>query len=126
MEQCPGGGLTSHSLVGAFDINIIPLHSISALQNTIAKFWQQLAAPPPSRATNTPNPAVVLLPYCSLSPPIPEHQRNIICEKIHRLADLSECSTTKEGREALRDLLEEMGGVAEEMIEFWEQEFMLE
>lgn len=47
----------------------------------------------------------------------------MITEKIGRLADLAECATTEEGREALRDLLE-MG--AEDVIGFWEEEFVLE
>lgn len=50
----------------------------------------------------------------------------MISEQIQRLADLSEISTTKEGQEALRDLLSDTGAAADEIIGFWEQEFVLE
>ncbi|CAG8950344.1 hypothetical protein HYFRA_00006837 [Hymenoscyphus fraxineus] len=129
-EKTRGNGMGAYlslqaSLVGAFDINIIPLHSVSSLSVTIGKFWQQIAASPRSQSTATANPATVLLPYCSLKPPIQEHLRNIITENVHRIGDLSELATTREGKEALRELLPETGTDADDIIGFWEQEFVL-
>ncbi|KAG9229278.1 hypothetical protein BJ875DRAFT_475317 [Amylocarpus encephaloides] len=131
-EKAPGSsGIIAYmdlqtSLIGVFDMPILPLHSLSSFQNSLNKFWQQLAAGSSNTNANSGlNPAITLLPYCALNPPLPEHPRNVLSEACHSLAEVSQAATIRDGQRGLRSLLSESNSAAaEDVIGFWEQEYM--
>jgi hypothetical protein len=71
------------------------------------------------------NSVTALLPYCSTNPPIPEHLRNILSDVCHGIPGLAQAATTKEGQQGLRQWLPETGE-ADEIMGFWEQEFVVD
>lgn len=72
------------------------------------------------------NPAATLLPYCSTNPPIPEHARNVVSDLCRSIPDVSRLATTQEGQTALRQWLSDAPAVAEDIIGFWAQEFIVD
>ena len=73
------------------------------------------------------NPETALLPYCSNNPPIPEHARNVVSDLYHSIPELSQAATTPAGRQALMEYLTDPSlTVAEDVVGFWEQEYIAE
>ncbi|CZR50982.1 uncharacterized protein PAC_00857 [Phialocephala subalpina] len=110
-----------------FDIPVMPLTTLTNLQSTLSSFQRQLfnsrsAASSASRL----NSVVALLPYCSNNP-LPEHARNVLSDLVHSIPDLAQAATTREGQAALRQWFSDsMPQVAEDVIAFWEQEFIVD
>lgn len=72
------------------------------------------------------NPAVSLLPYCSNSR-LPEHAHNVLSDLCHSIPDLAQAATTRDGQMGLRQWFSDsMPQVAEDLIAFWEQEFIVD
>lgn len=118
--------LTPDSLLTSFEMPIIPLFSVSSLQETLFKFQRQLIATRRDMQTPKANPAFTLLPHCSLNPPIPEHPRNLLSDAFHSIAELSQTATTREGQAHIRQLVSEPNStVADDILGFWEQEFLV-
>jgi hypothetical protein len=122
-----GSQLTRFSILGVFDMPILPMYSIASFQKAVDQFRQQVSAiTRPDRVSNG-NPAVILLPYCTLCPPIPEHTRNVLGEGYHSIAELAQAATTGEGQIALRSLLPESSpSVGDEIVDFWAKEYCIE
>jgi hypothetical protein len=104
---------------------ILPLFATSSLLQTISTFHRQLFQ------SHTPlpalNPATALLPYCSNNPPMPEHARNVLSDICQNIPQLSQAATTRDGKVALRRYLTDpSAAVAEDVIGFWEQEYIAE
>jgi hypothetical protein len=75
----------------------------------------------------TMNPATALLPYCSNNPPIPEHARNLLSDICHSIPELSQAAMTSDGRKSLKEWLTEPSlAIVEDIIGFWEQEYIAE
>jgi hypothetical protein len=117
--------VTKHSIHGIFDIPIIPVFALSSLEKTLENFLPHPAEPPKSSPSLNINPTVALLPYCTIKPPVPDHQQNQLMENCHSIADLAQVATTAEGQDWLRMVSEPSRQVAEDMIAFWEQEYCL-
>jgi hypothetical protein len=114
------------SLLSTFEIPIIPISSVSGLQQFVSSFQRQLVQ---ARYTLRPpaNPATELLPYCSVSGLIPEHTRNVLSDICHSMPELAQAATTQEGQAVLRQWLAEPSpAVVENIIEFWKQEYIVE
>ena len=79
-----------------------------------------MAARKTAVSTTRSDPSLRLLPYCSVNAPIPEHDRNVLSEIYHSIAELAQAATTQEGQEALKKWLD--GPLAENVIQFWEEE----
>jgi hypothetical protein len=116
-----GSQLTRFSILGVFDMPILPMYSIASFQKAVDQFRQQVSAiTRPDRVSNG-NPAVILLP------PIPEHTRNVLGEGYHSIAELAQAATTGEGQIALRSLLPESSpSVGDEIVDFWAKEYCIE
>ncbi|TVY45122.1 hypothetical protein LOCC1_G002608 [Lachnellula occidentalis] len=126
-EKSPNGnGTISYmnlqcSLLSAFEIPTIPLFSTRSLLDTLFKFQRQLAAT--REEIHIPR-AISLLPYCTLKPPMPEHPKNLLSDVCHTVGELAGAATTRDGQAYIRSLVSEPGStVAEDIIDFWEQEF---
>ncbi|EPE32399.1 hypothetical protein GLAREA_07532 [Glarea lozoyensis ATCC 20868] len=115
------------NILGVFDMPILPLYSIASFQQTLDKFRRAVSSSTKPKSVSSGNPAVVLLPYCTLRPPIPEHTRNILGEEYHCIAELAQAATTPDGQVALRRLLPDpSNSVVDEVIDFWAQEYCTE
>ena len=114
------------SLLSAFEMPIIPISSVSGLQQSVASFQRQLVQ---ARYTLRPqaNPGTTLLPYCSVSGLIPEHTRNVLSDICHSIPELAQAATTQQGQAVLRQwLAEPSSAVVEHIIAFWKQEYIVD
>ena len=110
---------------------VLPLPEVAALQRTLLGFQRQFVM---ARANMLPsNPRTALLPYSTNSPPIPQQVLSILNEMCSSLPELSQLGTTREGKQALREALSNIarGGqrgtqAAEDIIEFWAQEIVVD
>jgi len=121
-----GHQLTLSSLLSNFDMPILPLFELDMLQKTLCAFQQQLV----NTRQATPsapqiNPLAGLLPYCSTNLPMPEHARNILSDVCQSIPLLAQAATTNDGQQLLRQWLPSTGE-AEDIIGFWEQEFVVD
>ena len=118
--------LTYNSVLSNFEIQIFPLFGVELLLKTLLDFQQQLVR---SRGAldqaQKLKSVTALLPYCSTNPPIPEHPRNVLSDICQSIPGLAQAATTQEGQEGLRRWLPETGE-AEDIIGFWEQEFVVD
>lgn len=115
----------SSLLSSNIEMPILPLSTVSSLIQTISAFHRQLFQS--HTYLSTINPATALLPYCTNNPPIPEHARNVLSDICHGIPDLAQAATTTEGRRGLKSWLTEPSpAVAEDIIGFWEQEYVAE
>jgi len=107
-------------------MQILPLFGVDLLLKTLVEFQQQLIR---TREAKDPAPnlksVTALLPYCSTNPPIPEHLRNILSDVCHNIPGLAQAATTQDGKQGLRHWLPDTGE-AEDIIGFWEQEFVVD
>jgi hypothetical protein len=118
--------LTLSSLLSHFDMTVLPLFEIGMLPKMLLTFQQQLATTRKATASVPQiNPLTSLLAYCSTNPPIPEHVRNILSDVCKSVPLLAQAATTKDGQELLRHWLP-CTGEAEDVIGFWEQEFVVD
>ncbi len=104
----------------------MPLSTLSSLEQTLANFQRQVVNTRTKAARPRVNPLVDLLPYCTSNPPIPEHQWNILSEICHNLPSLAEAATTPDGQKAIRNSLSETPKVAEDILGFWREEFIVD
>jgi hypothetical protein len=114
------------SLSPIFEMQVLPLFGVDTLLKTIIGFQQQLVytreAVDPAPKLNS---EIALLPYCSTNPPIPEELRNILSDVCHSMTGLAQAATTQDGQQGLRNWLPNTGRV-EDIIGFWEQEFVID
>ncbi|KAE9381481.1 hypothetical protein N431DRAFT_476303 [Stipitochalara longipes BDJ] len=114
------------SVLANFEMQILPLFGIELLLKTLMGFQQQLVyCREASDQAKKLKSVTALLPYCSTNPPIPEHLRNVLSDVCHSITGLAQAATTQEGQEGLRQWLPETGE-AEDIIGFWEQEFVVD
>ena len=119
--------MISASLLSIFDIPILPLDSVPSLQTLLFAFQRQLVHARKEASKPRANPIVTLLPFCSNNPPIPEHARNIVSDVYLSIPYLAQAATTQDGQKDIRRWLSGTApGVAEDIIWFWEQEFIAE
>jgi hypothetical protein len=116
---------TRSLLSSGIEMHIIPLCSISSLSQTLSTFHQQLFRS--HHPTPTANSVNALLPYCSNTPPISEHARNVLSDICSSVPELAQASTTLDGQKWLKSWLTEQSSVtADDVIGFWEQEYIAE
>ncbi|TVY42300.1 hypothetical protein LSUB1_G001054 [Lachnellula subtilissima] len=131
-EKSPNGNGTipymniQCSLLSAFDMPTIPLFSTRSLLDTLFKFQRQLVSTRAEIYMPRARPDVTLLPYCFLKPPMPEHPKNLLSDVVHTMGELAGAATTLDGQKCIRSLVSEPGStVAEDIIEFWGQEYLV-
>ncbi|KAH8603058.1 hypothetical protein B0O99DRAFT_697677 [Bisporella sp. PMI_857] len=115
------------SLLTTYDIPIIPLFSVASLQDALFGFQRQLIASRRSVSAPVIDPLTTLLPYCSVNTPIPEHARNVLSDICHSIADVAQAATTQDGRDTLKKWLQgPSSSIVEDIIGFWEQEYIVD
>lgn len=121
-----GTSINFDSLSG-FGIPVMPLTTLANLQSTLSSFQKQLYNSRLAAASiPRPSPVITLLPYCSNNP-LPEHARNVLSDLVHSIPDLAQAATTRDGQTALRQWFSgSMPHVAEDVVAFWEQEFIVD
>ncbi|PVH85833.1 hypothetical protein DL98DRAFT_511366 [Cadophora sp. DSE1049] len=131
-EQTPKGNGTialMHLQVGIFstlEMPIIPLFSLSTLQTTLSNFQYQLVHKRRSATPSPIQPAISLLPYCTNNPPLSEHARNVVSDLCHSIADVACAATSADGQLGLKAWLDpSVQGVAQDIIDFWEEEIIV-
>lgn len=113
--------LTTRSTMEHFDMPILPFTSIGCLPATVTAFCKELhdraARHPQSAFRRGPGSAQLLLPYCSVNPPLPEGQVHILSDITDGVRDLASKASTTDGQRVLREWLDERD--AEDVISFW-------
>ena len=72
------------------------------------------------------NATTTLLPYCTIRPPMLESQIELIATACQSIPDLAQAATTLEGQQGIRNRLANMPEAAEEMIDFWKEEIIMD
>jgi hypothetical protein len=111
-------------LASSFEIPIVPLHSVLTLQSTLVGFQKQIIQT--QKSTTPPNidPRTSLLPFCSIGGCIPEHPRNILSEMCHSIPELAQAASTKDGKDVLEQWFSGVPQFMEDIVGFWEQEYV--
>ncbi|KAI1385061.1 uncharacterized protein F4822DRAFT_382082 [Hypoxylon trugodes] len=109
------------SLVGEFEMPIIPVSSIQAVQPNLMAFYHQISSG--SRAPRTTNPAQSLLPYCSDRPPLSEHAVNVLTDITSSMGTLLDTVSTPAGQTEIATFLE---NDSESIVSFWAKEYLVE
>lgn len=100
---------------------IIPLLSPMEFTSTVMAFHHQLTTnEAPAKRVDA---VRSLLPHCSYMHSLPEHTVNILSDITADFKDLIRKATTTNGKHHLRDHL---GDDAENLIHFWQDEYMVE
>ncbi|KAJ4397214.1 hypothetical protein N0V93_001438 [Gnomoniopsis smithogilvyi] len=108
------------------DIPLVPLQNIAELPATLSKFHRALLQGDAfKRTAQDAGPGVleVLLPYCSLYPPLNEHSINILSDLTVGFADIANKVSSEDGRAQILDYFGQEE--AERIILFWMQEYLL-
>jgi hypothetical protein len=106
---------------------IIPLISVSSFLTTLISFQKQFVQTACTRSSIIPNPVTTLLPFCTVDGSIPEHASNVLSDICHSIPELSQAATTPDGQIGLRQWLSDQPpAVVQNIIEFWEQEYVAE
>jgi hypothetical protein len=102
---------------------IIPLSSALSLQATLFAYHRQLLQLRDVPAVT--NPSTAMLPYCTESPPLPEHTLNVLSDIFRNFKELVMAATTANGQEQIREWLGAPSPQhAEGVIAFWLQEYV--
>jgi hypothetical protein len=106
---------------------IIPVSSVSSLQEAISSFQRHLVQSRLAARLPQIKPSTALLPYCSVNGRIPEHARNVLSNKCNSIPELAQAATTRDGQDGLKQWLAEPSpALAGNIIEFWTQEYIVE
>ncbi len=102
-----------------FEMPILPLTALEDLPTVMASFQRNLHPPQALRATLSPTRA--LLPYCTILPPLSEHETNVLSDICSSLRDLADKATTAGGQAMIRDYLGAQSG--NNAASFWLKEY---
>ncbi|KAM3077691.1 hypothetical protein ACMFMG_007015 [Clarireedia jacksonii] len=114
------------SLLDNFQMPLLPLYSIEKLLPTIHMFHKRLLSPGVQRTINA---QFELLPSCMIGTGMTEHTRNILSDICHSLPELVQAAISSDGQDKLRQWLSDnrdSSQAAEDVIDFWKQEYLLE
>lgn len=115
-----------------FELPVVPLQSAEDLPATLMKFHRSFLQADASsrqrhiRSQHRSQSAVatqVLLPHCAISPPLSEHNANILSDLTNNLADLCSQVSSKSGQARIAEILGQ--SEAERIVLFWAQECLL-
>ncbi|KAI6093716.1 hypothetical protein F4821DRAFT_4305 [Hypoxylon rubiginosum] len=109
------------SLIGEFEIPVIPVNSVQAVLPNLMAFHRQISTS--SGPRKTADPARSLLPYCSDKPPLPEHVVHVLSDITSSTRDLQDTMSTPAGQMKMAEFL---GNNAQNAISFWADEYVAE
>ncbi|OBT59467.1 hypothetical protein VE04_00294 [Pseudogymnoascus sp. 24MN13] len=104
------------------EVSIIPLNSLRALSTAIFVCQRQLLQAKPIIALVSP---VTILPHCAARAQLLEHTRNVLSDMFHGFSELAAAATTADGQNAIKEYVPDKGQ-AEQAIEFWLSEYVVE
>jgi hypothetical protein len=118
-------------LLSKMEIPLLPLSAIASLPGILCGFQRQIVSTRSAASRTRVDPLTTLLPYCTINPPMPEHARNVVSDLYSSIPALAKAATTREGKEGIRQYLSDIPSVAgrtvaEDVIDFWRQEFLVE
>ncbi|RAL62505.1 hypothetical protein DID88_005070 [Monilinia fructigena] len=112
------------SLMTTSKIPILPLASASQLLTALQSFQRQLCIVPSSRKVDA---QYELLPFSNVGNAMTQHTRNILSDICHSIPELAGIATTSDGQGQLREWLSEPNpNSAQNIIDFWKREYLLE
>ena len=103
----------------------MPLFSISSLQATLVAFRPQLVQTTVGATPASIDPRITLVPFCSANKRLSEHTSHVLSDICHSLSEIAQSATTSDGQEYLKKWITEPNAV-EDIIGFWEQEYIVE
>ncbi|KAK8125491.1 uncharacterized protein PG998_001250 [Apiospora kogelbergensis] len=106
-------------LIKGREMPIITISSLDAMPTTLSAFHRQLFTAGGGKKAP---PALSLLPYCSGGERLSEHTVNILGEITTGMKDLSAKATSAQGQQ---QLVEYLDAEAEQAINFWKGEFIV-
>lgn len=112
------------SLMGSFEMPVLPVDSVKAVPATLMAFHRQLGTS--SSSTEPANPARDLLPYCSASSKervLSEHTVWLLTDLTSGFHDIVNKISTSAGRAILDEYL---GPEAEKVLSFWSRDYTVE
>ncbi|OBT67511.1 hypothetical protein VE03_03758 [Pseudogymnoascus sp. 23342-1-I1] len=104
------------------DISIIPLNSLRALSTAIFVCQRQMLQ---TKQIVAPVPPLTILPHCSARTQLQEHTKNVLSDMFHGFSDLAMAAKTAVGQNAIREYVPDKGQ-AQDVIEFWLIEYVVE
>ncbi|TEY85190.1 hypothetical protein BOTCAL_0016g00440 [Botryotinia calthae] len=112
------------SLMSAFKMPILPLMSVPKILSIVQPFQRQLCIVPSSKRVDA---QYELLPFSHIGNTMTEHTRNILSDICHSIPELVRTASTTGGQERLREWLSEPNPEsAQDVIDFWKREYLLE
>ncbi|KAF7958788.1 hypothetical protein EAE96_002321 [Botrytis aclada] len=112
------------SLMSTFKIPILPLMSVPQILSVVQPFQRQLCIIPSSRRVDA---QYELLPFSHVGNTMTEHTRNILSDICHSVPELARTASTTDGQKRLREWLSEPNPEsAQDVIDFWKREYLLE
>lgn len=102
---------------------VIPVHEAAAAPRVLQVLHQRLSTSRAHRASRTPNPARILLPYCSDRPPLSEHTVNVLSDITTGFRGLLDGMSTGAGRATLEEYLD---ADADRAMAFWREEYLVD
>lgn len=119
------------SLLTKVEMPLLPLSAIASLPAVLTAFQRQLVSTRSAASVPLPTAVSALLPYSTTDPPMPEHARNIVTDICPNIPSLARAATTEDGKQGIREYLSDImsangGPVAEDIIAFWDQEYVVD
>ncbi|TGO62703.1 hypothetical protein BOTNAR_0110g00150 [Botryotinia narcissicola] len=112
------------SLMPAFKMPILPLISVPQILSIVQPFQRQLCIVPSSKRVDS---QYELLPFSHVGNTMTEHTRNILSDICHSVPELARTASTTDGQKQLREWLSEPNSEsAQDVIDFWKREYLLE
>ncbi|TGO41352.1 hypothetical protein BHYA_0023g00620 [Botrytis hyacinthi] len=112
------------SLMPTFKMPILPLTSVPQILSIVQPFQRQLCIIPSSKRVDA---QYELLPFCHVGNTMTEHTRNILSDICHSVPELARTASTNDGQRQLREWLSEPNPEsAQDVIDFWKREYLLE
>jgi hypothetical protein len=109
------------SLVGGFEMPVLPVNSICTIESHLVAFHRQLSTN--GGAQKIPNPTQNVLPYCSSTHRLSEHAVNVLTDLTSTFRDMLDMIANPTGRAKIEKYLDQEADAA---ITFWQEEYLAE
>ncbi|TGO84909.1 hypothetical protein BPOR_0452g00080 [Botrytis porri] len=112
------------SLMSTFKIPILPLMSVPQILSIVQPFQRQVCIVPSSERVDA---QYELLPFSHVGNTMTEHTRNVLSDICQSVPELARTASTTDGQKQLREWLSEPSPEsAQDVIDFWTREYLLE
>ncbi|KAH8841816.1 hypothetical protein MCOR27_002814 [Pyricularia oryzae] len=101
------------------DVPVVPIKSTAALPGTVTAFHERFSAAQPR--ISKPQAVRALLPFCTVNPPIREHNFNMLSDIVPSFKVMIEVISTRQGQDELCSYIGQSD--ASDVIKFWTAEY---